>query len=147
MPGVNAPSPHAVPGRAARLAVPAGLLAAVAAAFAYVTAVDPNEPGHYPVCPLFGLTGLYCPGCGGLRSAHAVAHGDLATALQANAPAVLGYAVFAVLWAVWVIRAARGGRCASTRRPRCCGRRADCCWCSRCCGTRRSAAGCIREHR
>ncbi|MGA5793441.1 DUF2752 domain-containing protein [Streptomyces cellulosae] len=108
MPGVNAPSPHAVPGRAARLAAPVGLLAAVAAAFAYVAAVDPTEPGHYPVCPLFGLTGLYCPGCGGLRSAHAVAHGDLATALQANAPAVLGYAVFAVLWTVWVIRAARG---------------------------------------
>ncbi|MFE1263499.1 DUF2752 domain-containing protein [Streptomyces albogriseolus] len=108
MPPVNAPSPHAVPGRAARLAVPAGLLAAVAAAFAYVAAVDPNEPGHYPVCPLLGLTGLYCPGCGGLRSAHAVAHGDLAAALQANAPAVLGYAVFAVLWTVWVIRAARG---------------------------------------
>ncbi len=97
-----------MPGRAARLAAPAGLLAAVAAAFAYVAAVDPNEPGHYPVCPLLGLTGLYCPGCGGLRSAHAVAHGDLAAALQANAPAVLGYAVFAVLWTVWVIRAARG---------------------------------------
>ncbi|WP_431992294.1 DUF2752 domain-containing protein [Streptomyces albogriseolus] len=108
MPPVNVPSPHAVPGRAARLAAPAGLLAAVAAAFAYVAAVDPNEPGHYPVCPLLGLTGLYCPGCGGLRSAHAVAHGDLAAALQANAPAVLGYAVFAVLWTVWVIRAARG---------------------------------------
>ena len=108
MPPVNVPSPHAVPGRAARLAVPAGLLAAVAAAFAYVAAVDPNEPGHYPVCPLLGLTGLYCPGCGGLRSAHAVAHGDLAAALQANAPAVLGYAAFAVLWTVWVIRAARG---------------------------------------
>ncbi|GGQ43309.1 DUF2752 domain-containing protein [Streptomyces althioticus] len=108
MRSVNAPSPHAVPGRAARLAVPAGLLAAVTAAFAYVAAVDPNEPGHYPVCPLLGLTGLYCPGCGGLRSAHAVAHGDLAAALQANAPAVLGYAAFAVLWTVWVIRAARG---------------------------------------
>ncbi|MFF5341238.1 DUF2752 domain-containing protein [Streptomyces althioticus] len=108
MPPVNSPSPHAVPGRAARLAVPAGLLAAVTAAFAYVAAVDPNEPGHYPVCPLLGLTGLYCPGCGGLRSAHAVAHGDLAAALQANAPAVLGYAAFAVLWTVWVIRAARG---------------------------------------
>ncbi|WP_279328742.1 DUF2752 domain-containing protein [Streptomyces sp. OS603R] len=105
---VNAPSPHAVPGRAARLAAPAGLLAAVTAAFAYVAAVDPNEPGHYPVCPLLGLTGLYCPGCGGLRSAHAVAHGDLAAALQANTPAVLGYAAFAVLWTVWVIRAARG---------------------------------------
>ncbi|MGB9994581.1 DUF2752 domain-containing protein [Streptomyces pseudogriseolus] len=108
MPPVNAPSPHAVPGRAARLAAPAALLAAVTAAFAYVAAVDPNEPGHYPVCPLLHLTGLYCPGCGGLRSAHAVAHGDLAAALQANAPAVLGYAAFAVLWTVWVVRAARG---------------------------------------
>lgn len=107
---VNAPSPT-VPrgGRAARLAVPAGVLAAVTAAFAYVGAVDPNEPGHYPVCPLLHLTGLYCPGCGGLRSAHAVAHGDLLTALQANGPAVLGYAGLAVLWTVWVVRAARGG--------------------------------------
>ncbi|MEU3093996.1 DUF2752 domain-containing protein [Streptomyces sp. NPDC006967] len=111
MHSVNAPSPS-VPrggGRTARLAVPAGLLAAVTGAFAYVGAVDPNEPGHYPVCPLLHLTGLYCPGCGGLRSAHAVAHGDLLAALQANAPAVLGYAGFAVLWTVWVVRAARGG--------------------------------------
>ncbi|MFD7698636.1 DUF2752 domain-containing protein [Streptomyces caelestis] len=109
MHSVNAPTPGTPPGRAARLAVPAGLLAAVAGAFAYVGAVDPNEPGHYPACPLLRLTGLYCPGCGGLRSAHAVVHGDLPAALQANAPAVLGYAVCAVLWTVWVVRAARGG--------------------------------------
>ena len=93
---------------AARLAVPAGMLAAVAAAFAYVGAVDPNEPGHYPACPLLRLTGLYCPGCGGLRSAHAVVHGDLPAALQANAVAVAGYALFAVAWTVWVVRAVRG---------------------------------------
>lgn len=80
----------------------------VLAAFGYVAAVDPYEPGHYPVCPLFQMTGLYCPGCGGLRSAHAFAHGDFAAALQANAPAVLAYLGFAVLWAVWVVRAARG---------------------------------------
>ncbi|MGW2822601.1 DUF2752 domain-containing protein [Streptomyces sp. NPDC001443] len=91
-----------------RLAVPAGLLAAVAGAFVYVGAVDPNEPGHYPVCPLLRLTGIYCPGCGGLRSAHAFVHGDLVTALQDNAAAVLGYLGFAVLWTVWVVRAARG---------------------------------------
>jgi hypothetical protein len=87
-----------------RLAVPGGLLAVVAGAFAYVGTVDPNQPGHYPVCPLFRLTGLYCPGCGGLRSAHAFAHGDLATALTDNALAVGGYLAFAVLWSVWVIR-------------------------------------------
>ncbi|MGW5120324.1 DUF2752 domain-containing protein, partial [Streptomyces noursei] len=48
-----------------RLAAPVGTLAAVTAAFAWVGAVDPNEPGHYPVCPLLHLTGLLCPACGG----------------------------------------------------------------------------------
>ncbi|MEU9569665.1 DUF2752 domain-containing protein [Streptomyces massasporeus] len=91
-----------------RLAVPAGALAAVAAAFAYVGTVDPNEPGHYPVCPLLRYTGLYCPGCGGLRSAHAFVHGDLLAALHANALATLGYLGFAVLWTVWVVHAVRG---------------------------------------
>ncbi|MFE0799189.1 DUF2752 domain-containing protein [Streptomyces sp. NPDC058812] len=90
------------------LAAPAGVLAAVVGAFAYVGSVDPNEPGHYPVCPLLRFTGIYCPGCGGLRSAHAFVHGDVLTALHANAPAVLGYLGFAVLWTVWVIRVARG---------------------------------------
>lgn len=111
MRGVNADSrPVARPlaTTAARLAVPAGVLAAVVGAFAYVAAVDPGQPGHYPVCPLFRVTGLYCPGCGGLRSAHAFAHGDLLAALQDNAPAVLAYLAFAALWTVWVVRAARG---------------------------------------
>ncbi|MDQ0990329.1 DUF2752 domain-containing protein [Streptomyces sp. V3I7] len=106
MTGVNADTLTAAPWK--RLAAPAGVLAAVAAAFAYVGAVDPNEPGHYPVCPLLRLTGLYCPGCGGLRSAHAFVHGDIAAALQDNALAVAGYAAFAVLWTVWAVRAARG---------------------------------------
>ncbi|MEU1039532.1 DUF2752 domain-containing protein [Streptomyces sp. NPDC005551] len=95
-------------GAARRLAVPAGVLAAVVGAFAYVAAVDPNEPGHYPLCPLLRLTGLYCPGCGGLRSAHAFVHGDFAAALTDNALAVAGYLVFAAVWSVWVVRAARG---------------------------------------
>ncbi|WP_393084414.1 DUF2752 domain-containing protein [Streptomyces sp. LN704] len=91
-----------------RLGVPAGVLGAVVAAFAYVGAVDPNQPGHYPVCPLLRFTGVYCPGCGGLRSAHAFVHGDLATALTDNALAVVGYVAFAVVWTVWVVRSARG---------------------------------------
>ena len=70
--------------------MPGGILAAVVGAFVYVGAVDPNEPGHYPACPLLQYAGVYCPGCGGLRSAHAVAHGDLLTALGANAVAVVG---------------------------------------------------------
>ncbi|MEU0056308.1 DUF2752 domain-containing protein [Streptomyces sp. NPDC006334] len=121
MPGVTAdshsvtppspPLPATPPARGSvlgRLAVPAALLAAVAAAFAYVGAVDPNEPGHYPVCPLLRFTGLYCPGCGGLRGAHALVHGDLVAALHANALAVAAYPLLAALWTVWVVRAARG---------------------------------------
>ncbi|MFJ2604499.1 DUF2752 domain-containing protein [Streptomyces sp. NPDC091279] len=102
---------------ASRLGVPLGVLGAVGAAFAYVGTVDPNQPGHYPVCPLYQVTGLYCPGCGGLRSAHAVAHGDLLAALHDNAPAVLGYLAFAVLWTVWVVRTARGRPARLAPRP------------------------------
>ncbi|MFF3398401.1 DUF2752 domain-containing protein [Streptomyces sp. NPDC002659] len=93
---------------ARRLATPLATLAGVAAAFAYVGTVDPNEPGHYPVCPLLRLTGIYCPGCGGLRSAHAFINGDLSGALGSNAMAVAGYGIFAVVWVIWLIRAVRG---------------------------------------
>ncbi|MEU1212348.1 DUF2752 domain-containing protein [Streptomyces sp. NPDC005791] len=116
-PAAPAPDPASVPGlapppapvsRIRRLAVPVGVMAAVVGAFGYVAAVDPNEPGHYPVCPMLRFTGLLCPGCGGLRSAHAFAHGDLATALGSNALAVVGFAVFAVVWLLWTVRASRG---------------------------------------
>jgi hypothetical protein len=113
---VNPEIPSVTPPRAAagatavlrRTAIPAGVLAGVLGAFAYVGTVDPNQPGHYPVCPLLRYTGVYCPGCGGLRSAHAFVHGDFLTALQDNAMAVLGYLVFAVVWTLWAVRAARG---------------------------------------
>ncbi|MEU9984156.1 DUF2752 domain-containing protein [Streptomyces sp. NPDC050856] len=110
-------TPPAPPSRARRLAAPVATLAGVAAAFAYVGTVDPNEPGHYPVCPLLRFTGILCPGCGGLRSAHAFARGDLVTALGCNALAVAGYAVFAVVMAVWLVRAVRGTPSRVTVRP------------------------------
>ncbi|MFD7506934.1 DUF2752 domain-containing protein [Streptomyces sp. NPDC059850] len=90
---------------ARRLLAPLGALIGVAAAFGYVGAVDPHQPGHYPVCPLFRLTGLYCPGCGGLRSAHAVAHGELLRALGDNALVVVCGGVFCAGWVVWCARA------------------------------------------
>ncbi|MFC8274174.1 DUF2752 domain-containing protein [Streptomyces sp. NPDC057271] len=105
-PGVPGRRPGWAVGR--RLVVPGGVLAGVGVAFAYVATVDPNEPGHYPVCPLLRFTGLYCPGCGGLRSAHAFVHGDLAAAFGANALAVVGYGLFALVMALWLIRAVRG---------------------------------------
>ncbi|MFD4999150.1 DUF2752 domain-containing protein [Streptomyces buecherae] len=89
-----------------RLLAPLAVLAGVVTAFAGVATVDPYEPGHYPACPMLQYTGLLCPGCGGLRSAHSVAHGDLAAALGANALAVAGYVAFATVWACWFVRRA-----------------------------------------
>ncbi|WP_230424172.1 DUF2752 domain-containing protein [Streptomyces radicis] len=84
------------------LAAPLAALGAAAAAFAAVATVDPNVPGHYPPCPVLSLTGLHCPACGGLRSAHALAHGDILTALGANALALTAFVTFATTLALWL---------------------------------------------
>jgi hypothetical protein len=107
------PPPGPPASLARRLLAPVGSFAAVAGAFTYVGLIDPNQSGHYPVCPLYALTGLYCPGCGGLRSAHAVAHGELAAAFGDNALAVVGYGAAALLWALWMVRGVR----ARTKQP------------------------------
>lgn len=117
MPSVQRPEP-APASAARRLTVPMATLAGTAAAFAYVGSVDPNHPGHYPVCPFLALTGLYCPACGGLRSAYAVVHGDFGAAAHDNVLAVVGYGVCGVLWVLWAIREARGRPAAGGPRVR-----------------------------
>lgn len=87
---------------------PYAVLAAVAAGAAYVAAVDPNRPGHYPVCPFLAVTGYYCPGCGTLRMVHALTHGHVAEAFGRNALAVLTLPVLAGLWVRWAVAAWRG---------------------------------------
>lgn len=101
-----------VGGAVRRLAAPVGVLGLVVAGFVGVAAVDPYEPGHYPACPMLRYTGLLCPGCGGLRSAHSFAHGEWAAALGANALAVVGYVACAALWTWWFLQ------CAGRARPR-----------------------------
>lgn len=95
-------------GRLRSMLAPLGAAAAAGAAFAVVAVVDPNEPGHYPPCPFLWLTGLYCPGCGGLRAMHALAQADLPAALGLNPLAVVLLPVAAVLWARWTVRAWTG---------------------------------------
>jgi hypothetical protein len=73
-----------------------GVVAALAGS-AYVFAVDPNLAAGYPPCPLKVLTGLDCPGCGGLRCAHALMEGDVAAAFDQNLMAVI-LLPLAALW-------------------------------------------------
>jgi hypothetical protein len=87
---------------------PALLGAAGLAAVAVLAAVDPEVPGRYPVCPTYALTGLYCPGCGGLRAAHALTQGDLGLALRRNPLVVLAVPVAVWAYLAWVRRRALG---------------------------------------
>jgi hypothetical protein len=98
----------AAPTRAQRLRTPLLLGGAVFASAVYVGLVDPNAPGHYPLCPTKYLTGLDCPGCGGLRAVHSLMRGDLAGALDHNAMVVLLIPVVVVLWVRSLVRAWRG---------------------------------------
>lgn len=87
---------------------PYAVLAAVAGAAGYVAAIDPDQPGHYPVCPFYAISGYYCPGCGTLRMVHAFTHGHVAEAFGRNALAFLTLPVLAYLWIRWALAARRG---------------------------------------
>jgi hypothetical protein len=95
--------------RARRLRAPLAVGLGALMASAYVGLVDPNTPGHYPLCPTKAFTGLDCPGCGGLRAVHSLMHGDIAGALDHNAFVVLVVLPAAiVLWARWLWRTWKG---------------------------------------
>ncbi|HET7463643.1 MAG TPA: DUF2752 domain-containing protein [Longimicrobium sp.] len=72
-------------GTAAMLLAGAGLAGALAVLYLY----NPLQVDFYPRCPLYLLTGIYCPGCGALRATHALLHGHVFTALGFNAFYVL----------------------------------------------------------
>jgi hypothetical protein len=105
---VVAPGRVDVRSRARRLAAPLATALGVVSATAFVRAVDPNVPGHYPMCPTLALFGVDCPGCGGLRATHALANGDIATAMDHNLLFVVLVPVFIGLWVMWTYRAWTG---------------------------------------
>lgn len=95
-------------GRPASPVAPLAVLAGSVAALAVVATVDPEQPGHYPVCPFLSVTGWWCPGCGTLRAVHALTHGDLATAVERNVLTVLAVPVLVIAWAAWLRRTVTG---------------------------------------
>lgn len=113
------PVPPAPPrSRFRRLLGPATAALGVVAAVSYVGSVDPNRPGNYPACPFLSVTGWFCPGCGGLRCVHALAHADIPAALAFNGFAVVMVPLVAWIWLRWTVRAARGRARVSVADPR-----------------------------
>ncbi len=82
--------------------------AAGASALALLAVYDPHQAGSYGFCPFKAITGLPCPGCGGLRSMNLLLHGDFAAAASSNLLAVAVLAVGSIAWAIWFLRRLRG---------------------------------------
>lgn len=101
--------------RARRMAGPLATLVGAAAGLGYLYAVDPNQPGHYPLCPTRALFGIDCPGCGLLRGTHDLLHGNVGAALDHNVLLVVLVPLAVVLWARWARRAWTGTTPAVTR--------------------------------
>lgn len=81
--------------------------AAAAGALAYIGLGDPHRPGFlFPACPFHAMTGLYCPGCGGLRMTHDILHGDLAAAVTDNVVCLVGLPMLFI----WVLVRWRMGK-------------------------------------
>lgn len=86
------------------------------AATVLVALRDPHVPGRYGYCPLYVLTGVYCPACGALRATHDLAHLDVAAAWSQNPLWVLLVPVVVAGWAFVVVRRV-GGRPVPTVPP------------------------------
>ena len=100
---------------------------------------DPHVTHSWGFCPLYALTGIYCPGCGGLRGVNDLSDGHVGAAASSNLLLVLAVPVVVFLlvrwtWAAWQgrevavraapLRARRSG--VSARSSSCSGSRATC---------------------
>ncbi len=76
----------------------------------FVWLYNPSNVNFFPVCPLYSLTGIACPGCGLTRGFHALFHGDVLTALDYNALLPFYALIFGYFFAslVFVIFKGRG---------------------------------------
>ncbi|MEJ5915517.1 DUF2752 domain-containing protein [Pseudokineococcus sp. 1T1Z-3] len=68
---------------------------------------DPHVPGSWVTCPFLLVTGLPCPGCGGLRAVHDLVSGQVAAALVSNALVVVLLVGAVAVWATWTAAAIR----------------------------------------
>lgn len=93
---------------AAERTLAAAGVAAMAGGSAFVAYFDPSKASFFPVCPLYVLTGIACPGCGLTRGFHALFHGDIVTAIDFNALVPVWAVIFGYVFVSLVLMAVRG---------------------------------------
>lgn len=71
---------------------------------------DPHSAGSYGVCPMYALTGLWCPACGGLRAVNDLTNLDVGAAVSSNVLIVPFVAVLVIAWIGWTVRRWKGTR-------------------------------------
>jgi hypothetical protein len=103
-----ATEPVALRSRAERMRSPLLALGGLAAATVALHLRDPHVSHSWGVCPLYALTGLYCPGCGGLRGVNDLSNGHVGAAASSNLLLVLLAPVVLVLLGRWVHASWRG---------------------------------------
>lgn len=80
------------------------------AALAVLFWFNPAQHSFYPFCTFYRVTGMQCPGCGGLRAAHHLLHGEVVTAFRFNQLVVLILPIAAWFALRRVLRGPRPGK-------------------------------------
>ena len=70
---------------------------------------NPARHSTYPFCIFHWITGLQCPGCGGLRAMHHLLHGEVALAFRFN-PMLMTAGPVAGAYALWRLQRKPRGR-------------------------------------
>ena len=94
--------------RSERLRGPLLSAATLVAASVTLHLRDPHVSHSWGVCPLYALTGLYCPACGGLRGVNDLGNGHLGQAASSNLLLVLAIPFALVFFARWTYGAWTG---------------------------------------
>lgn len=94
--------------RGRRLLGPGITIGALAGLTVAVHFHDPHQVGSWGGCPLYDMTGIYCPGCGGLRAVNDLTRGDVGAAASSNLFFVVLVPAVVALLALWLADRWRG---------------------------------------
>jgi len=103
-----AADPVVLRSRSERLRAPLWSIVGLAAATAALHVRDPHVHGSWGLCPLYVTTGIYCPGCGGLRGVNDLTDGHVWQAASSNLLLVLAIPFALVVLGRWTYAAWTG---------------------------------------